>query len=97
MGYTKVKLKGTKAELINDIKRLTFNDELVYPNYPADYQKSFGNLNRFIVTTPSQEVITPGTYNEAGEETTPPVLGDFISKLVLPEGYDTASLVTKVS
>lgn len=84
MGYTKVILKGNQEVVIADIKK-------VYPDYPNDYEKTGESpLDRYIVTTPRQEVLTPATYNDQGEEITPAVLSDWVSKLVLPSGFDTS-------
>ena len=96
MNYTKITLKGLLADVLFDIHSLEWNNELVYPNYPEDYEKPFSAFERFIVTPPRQEIITPGTYNEAGEEITPPVLGDYISHLVLPADYDTSHFITSI-
>ena len=90
MAHLKATLKGTKAAVLADIKNIEYQREKVYPEYPNDYETSFGALNRFIVTEPRQEVITPATYNDQGEEITPAVLGDWVSKLVLPSGFDTS-------
>ena len=96
MNYTKATLKGTLEAVLNDIKGLTWNGEIVYPDYPNDYEKSFAPFERFVVSQPRQEVITPAEFNEEGEETTPAVLGDWVCKLVLPLGYDTSTLNTIV-
>ena len=95
MNYTKATLKGTKAKVLADIKSLSFEGEVLYPNYPADYEKSPSG-DRFIVTSPRQEVLTQGEYNDQGEEITAPIMGDYIAKLVLPSGYDTSGLTTLV-
>jgi hypothetical protein len=95
--YIKATLKGSKAAVLADIKSIQKDGEAVYPDYPEGYEQ-IGNTvyDRFIVTPPRQEVLTPATFNEAGEEITPAVMGDFISKLVLPAGYDTIHFATKV-
>lgn len=95
MNYTKAKLTApTKEAIVNDIKGLMWKGETVYPDYPEDYEKSFGPFERFIVTEPRQEVITPGEYAEDGTQTKAPVMGDWVSHLVLPQGYDLDSLAT---
>ena len=95
--YTKEILKGSKSAVLADIKSIQHNGLPIYPNYPEDYEQIGTSVHdRFVVTPPRQEILTPATYNEAGEEITPPVMGDFISKLVLPEGYDTSHFSTKI-
>lgn len=94
MSYVKATLKGTKAAVEADIKGLMWNGEAVYPDYPEGYERSFGPFDRFIVTEPRQEVVSPGEYAEDGTQTKAPVLGDWVSHLVLPHGYDTDSLAT---
>tara|TARA_R110001592_G_scaffold268269_3_gene534533 strand:- start:44546 stop:44839 length:294 start_codon:yes stop_codon:yes gene_type:complete len=95
MNYTNLTLKGSLAAVLTDIKSIQNNGEPVYPNYPADYE-TIGNTvhDRFIVTEPRQEVITPATFNQAGEEVSAAVLGDYVSILVLPAGYDTGHFQT---
>lgn len=83
--------------VLADIKSIQHNGSSIYPNYPEDYEQMGTSVHdRFIVTPPRQEVLNPATYNGAGEETTPAVMGEFISKLVLPAGYDTSHFSTKV-
>ena len=97
MNHKKATLKGTLANVLADIKSLTLNGELVYPNYPDGYEVTGATvLDRFIVTEPRQEVLTQGEYNDQGEEITAPIMGDYIAKLVLPSGYDTSGLTTLV-
>ena len=97
MNHIKAILKGTLADVLADIKNLTLNGELVYPNYPDGYEVTGATvLDRFIVTEPRQEVLTPAEFSEEGEETSPAVMGDYIAKLVLPSGYDTSGLTTLV-
>lgn len=95
MNYKKLTLKGTLADIIADVKGITWNDELVYPNYPSDYEKIIDG-ERFIITEPRQEILTQGEYNDQGEEITPPVMGDYVAHLVLPSSYDTSGLNTIV-
>ena len=97
MSYTKVTLKASLEAVLADIQSILKDDSPVYPNYPEDYEQIGASVyDRFIVTPPRQEIITPGTYNELGEEITPPVLGDYISHLVLPAGYDTSHFITSI-
>jgi hypothetical protein len=95
MSYTKATLKGSKAAVLADIRSIQKDGEAAYPNYPEEYEVTGSSVfDRYVVTTPRQEVLTPATFNEEGEEITPAVMGDFISKLVLPAGYDTNHLQT---
>lgn len=95
--YTKTTLKGSEAAVFADIKSIQKDGEALYPDYPEGYEKTGATVHdRYIVTPPRQEIITPGTYNELGEEITPPVLGDYISHLVLPTGYDTSHFNTSI-
>lgn len=95
MKYVKLKLSAADEDMVlADIKSLTWEGGLVYPNYPQDYEKSFNSLDRFIVTEPRQEVVIPAIFDKTGEETAPAVLGDWVSRLVLPAGYDTSHLKT---
>jgi hypothetical protein len=97
MSYTKATLKGSKAAVLADIRSIQKDGEPAYPEYPEGYEVTGSSaFERYVVTPPRKEVITPATYNESGEEITPAVLGDFISKLVLPAGYDTSHFATKV-
>tara|TARA_R110001592_G_scaffold74779_5_gene226879 strand:- start:7790 stop:8083 length:294 start_codon:yes stop_codon:yes gene_type:complete len=97
MTYTKITLKGSFEAILIDIKNIEYKGEKVYPNFPEDYEFIGDTVHdRFIVTPPRQEVLSPATFNEAGEETTSAVMGDFISQLVLPAGYDTSHFATKV-
>jgi hypothetical protein len=97
MNYTKATLKGSKAAVLADIQSIQKDGEAAYPEYPVDYEVTGSSaFERYVVTTPREEVITLATYNESGEEITPAVMGDFISKLVLPAGYDTSHFATKV-
>ena len=97
MNYTKATLQGTLEAVLNDIKNIEYKGDKVYPNYPEGYEvMGDGVLDRFIVTSPRQEVITPATYNDQGEEITPAVLGDWKSKLVLPSGFDVSIFKTKI-
>jgi hypothetical protein len=97
MEYTRVSLKGSKADVLADIKAILKNGEPAYPEYPEGYEVTGNSVfERYVVTTPRQEVHTPATYNESGEEITSAVMGDFISKLVLPSGYNTNHFQTKV-
>lgn len=93
--YTKATLKAaTKEAIIDDIKSLTWNDEQVYPDFPNDYEKSFGPFERFVDTEPRQEVLEPAEFDAQGNETKAAVLGDWKCILVLPLGYDTSTLAT---
>lgn len=94
MSFQRATLKGTKAAVEADIKGLMWEGESVYPNYPQGYEKSFGPFERFVITPPTQEVLVLGEYSEDGSEITPPQMGDWVSHLVLPRGYDTESLST---
>ena len=95
MHYTKATLSAlTKEAIVADIKRLTWKEELVYPDWPQGYERSFDAFERFVVTEPRQEILTPGEYAENGTEITPPVLGNWVSHLVLPLAYDTSNLNT---
>lgn len=95
MNYKKVKLSAAiKNMVLADIKSLSWQGEAVYPNYPKDYEKSFNSFDRFIITEPRQEIIKPAEFNEQGEETAPAVFGDWVSRLVLPAGYNTSHLKT---
>jgi hypothetical protein len=97
MSYTKATLQGSLEAIHADIKNIEYKGEKVYPEYPDGYEVTGDSVHdRFIVTKPRQIVLTPATYNESGEEITPAVMGDFISKLVLPAGYDTSHFATKV-
>lgn len=97
MTYTKLTLKGSLAAVLADIQSILKDGSPIYPNYPEDYEQIGDSVHdRFIVTPPRQEILTPGTYNELGEEITPPVLGDYISHLVLPAGYDTSHFITSI-
>jgi hypothetical protein len=97
MEYTRVSLKGSKAAVLADIRSIQKDGEAVYPEYPEGYEVTGSSaFERYVVTPPRQELLTPATYNESDEEITPAVLGDFISKLVLPAGYDTSHFATKV-
>lgn len=98
MHYLHIRLKASvEAEVEADIQSLQWNGEAVYPNYPEDYERSFGAHDRFVVTPPRQEVLTPGQYAEDGSEITAPVLGDWVSHLVLPASYDPSHLQTRVT
>lgn len=98
MNYSKATLSAPTKEAIEaDIRNLTWQGVSVYPNYPIDYEKSFGPFERFIVTPPRQEVITPAEYSQNGDLVNPPVLGNWICQLVLPSGYDTSHLNTLIS
>lgn len=93
--YTKATLRAaTKAAIIADIKSIMHNDEPVYPDFPSDYEKSFGAFERYVVTEPRQIVLEPAEYDSSGNKTQAAVLGDWECKLVLPEGYDTSHLNT---
>jgi len=95
--YTKATLKApTKAAIIADIQSLSWNGEQVYPDFPEDYERSFNAFERFVVMPPRQIVISPATYNEAGEEITPATMGDWACELVLPKNYNTSHLTTVV-
>lgn len=95
MNYTKDTLKATtKQAIIDDIKSLTWNEEQVYPDYPEDYEKSFGPFERFVVSGIRQEVLEPAEFDAQGNETKAAVLGDWKCILVLPLGYDTSTLAT---
>jgi hypothetical protein len=95
MEYTRVSLKGSKADVLADIKAILKDGEPAYPNYPEGYEVTGESVHeRYIVKPPRQEVIEAAEFDENGEEITPAVLGDFISKLVLPAGYDTSHLQT---
>tara|TARA_R110002050_G_scaffold243066_1_gene379407 strand:+ start:25069 stop:25362 length:294 start_codon:yes stop_codon:yes gene_type:complete len=97
MTYTKVILKGSLELVRSDIKSIECDGIPIYINYPEGYEVTGNTVHdRFIVTPPRQEIITPGTYNELGEEITPPVMGDYISHLVLPAGYDTSHFITSI-
>lgn len=94
MKYLKLQLKGSKQEVLDDILALEWNDQKVFPNWPEGYQISLRPGERFIVTDPRQEVLEPGQYSKDGEEVVPPVLGSWISNLVLPENYPTENFKT---
>lgn len=97
MNYTKVTLQGALEDILTDIKNIEYKGEKVYPNYPEDYEFIGDSVfDRFVVTTIRQIVITPGVYDENGNETTPPVLGDYQCHLVLPLGYDTSNFITSI-
>ena len=98
MNYTKATLKGTLEAVLNDIKDIEYQGEKVYPEYPDNYEVTGDTVHdRFIVPPPKQEVLTAGEFNEEGEELTPPVMGEYISYLVLPAGYDISHLKTAVN
>lgn len=97
MKFIKTTLKGTKADVEADIKGLIWNGEAVYPDYPEGYERSFGPFKRFIVTEPRREILSPGEYDEWGSQIKAPILGDWVSLLVLPEGFDTSCLQSLVS
>ena len=82
MEYHRLTLKGSKADVIEDIKK-------VYPEYPEDYERIGESVHeRFIVTEPRQEVIEPAEIDENGNETKAAILGDWKSNLVLPISFD---------
>lgn len=96
--YTKATLRAaTKEAIIADIKALTWNEEQVYPDYPQDYEKSFGPFERFVVSEPRQVELEPAEFDAQGNQTKAAVMGDWECKLVLPLGYDTSHLSTLVS
>lgn len=96
--YTKATLRAaTKEAIITDIKSITHNGEPVYPDFPNDYEKSFGPFERYIVTDSRQIELEPAEYDAQGNQTKAAVLGDWECKLVLPSGFDTSSLQTLVS
>lgn len=105
MNYTKVSLQGSKEAVIEDIESLTYNNEQVYVMHklddegekvlldvPRNYERRFGNFERFVMTPLRQIVLSPATYDEEGEEITPATLGDWTTHLVLPKGYDVSTL-----
>tara|TARA_R110002096_G_scaffold129211_5_gene277908 strand:+ start:2936 stop:3229 length:294 start_codon:yes stop_codon:yes gene_type:complete len=95
MGYTKATLKGSLTAVLTDIKFIQKDGEPVYLNYPAGYEVTGATVHdRYIVTEPRQEELIPATFNEAGEEISTAVLGDYVSQLVLPTGYDTSHFQT---
>lgn len=95
--YIKVALSNpSKEAILIDIQSLTWNEEQVYPAYPDDYEKSFGPLCRFVVTEPRQMVKAPAVYDDNGNEVHGPIMGDWVSHLVLPKAYDTSHLKTKI-
>lgn len=95
--YTKATLKAaTKEAVIANIKSLTWNEEQVYPDFPNDYERSFGAFERFCVTTPRQIVLEQAEFDAQGNETKAAVMGDWECKLILPLGYDTSTLNTLV-
>tara|TARA_R110002095_G_scaffold216097_1_gene212092 strand:- start:543 stop:836 length:294 start_codon:yes stop_codon:yes gene_type:complete len=95
MSYTKATLKGSKAAVLADIKSIQKDGEAAYPNYPEGYEVTGDNVHdRYIVTPPRQEELSPATFNEAGEEVSTAVMGDYVSQLVLPAGYDTSHFQT---
>lgn len=97
MNYSKATLSAPNKEAIEaDIRILSWNGKPVYPDYPDGYEVSMGPYQRFVVTPPCQEVIAPGEYTEDGTEITTPVLGNWVCKLVLPFGYETSNLSTKI-
>ncbi len=97
MSYQKAKLSASTKEAIEaDIKALTWKGETVYPDWPQGYEVSFAPRERFIVTEPRQEVTSSAVYDENGKEITPPVLGNWTCKLVLPSGYPVETLNTRV-
>ena len=59
-----------------------------------EYRLQIDAFERFVVTEPRQEILTPGEYAENGTEITPPVLRNWVSHLVLPLAYDTSNLNT---
>lgn len=93
MDYTRLELKGSKESVLADIRSIKRNGVLLYPNYPQGYEVSFGP-DRYIVTEPIQEQLSPAVIDENGIETTPAILGDWVSNLVLPPGYDTSEFTT---
>tara|TARA_R110001592_G_scaffold17518_2_gene73810 strand:- start:103040 stop:103330 length:291 start_codon:yes stop_codon:yes gene_type:complete len=95
--YIKATLKGSKSSVLADIKSIQKDGEAVYPDYPDGYEVTGSSVfDRYVVTPPRQEVITPGGYAEDGTETTAPVMGDWVSQLVLPAGYDTSHFITSI-
>lgn len=87
---------ATKEAIIADIKSIMHNGEPVYPDFPNDYEKSFGPFERYVVTEPRQIELEPAEYNAQGNQTKAAVLGDWECKLVLPLGYDTSHFLTLV-
>ena len=95
MGYTRVSLKGSLADVLADIKAILKEGEPAYPDYPEGYEVTGAGIHdRFIVTPPRQIVISGGEFDESGTETKAAILGDWESKLVLPFGYNVAHLKT---
>lgn len=95
MNYTKATLSAPTKEAIEaDIRQLSWYGNPVYPAYPDGYEVSLGPFDRFVVSPPRQEEITPGEYDQNGDLINPPVLGDWVCHLVLPFGYDTSHLNT---
>lgn len=95
MNYLKKTLSAPTLEaILNDIKSMMWKGEAVYPDYPNDYEKSFGPGERFIVTVPKQDILEDGKYAEDGTEITPPVVGNWESILVLPLNFDTSIFKT---
>ena len=93
--YTKATLRGSLEAVLADIRAIQLNGTPIYPNYPEGYEVMGSSVfDRFVVTTPRQLVITPAEFNEAGEEITPAVMGDYECKVVLPSGYDTSHFKT---
>jgi len=96
MNLKQVPLQGTKEAIEIDIKALTWNGELVYPNWPNGYERTFNPHERFIVGVLTQLVTTPAIFNEQGSLIEPEVYGDWECILVLPANYDTSNILTAV-
>lgn len=97
MNYTKATLQSsTKQALIDDIEAISWNGEPVFTDFPNVQQVNFSGFDVFVVTNLSRIVVTQAEYNEAGEETASAVMGDWTCNIVLPKGYDTSTLNTKV-
>lgn len=95
--YTKATLYASaKEEIIAAIKSITRNGEAVYPDYPNDYEKSFGPFERYVVADLRQKELEPAEYDAQGNQTKAAVLKGWECKLVLPLGYDTSHLKTLI-
>jgi hypothetical protein len=98
MEYTRVSLKGSLADVLADIKAIEINGEVAYPNYPIDYEKTGDKVtDRYIVTTPRQEIISNAEFDENLNETKAAILGQWVSKMVLPSGFDVSIFKTAIS
>lgn len=95
MSYTKGQLSATtKKAVINDIKAIEWEGEPVYPDYPDGYEVAKSSFKRFIVTPPRREVLEPAEFDSDGNKVKAAKLGNWRSKLVLPEGFNLSVFKT---